>query len=278
MNSSIITLRSGTGLPINCCLKSPSNELNSSLIIFVHGFKGFMNWGGFPYLTDRLCNSGFTVVSFDFSMNGVTLETPTEFSRLDLFAKNTISAELDELGTVIDHFFNKCTKYKINSNKICLIGHSRGGGTAILKASEDERIKALVTLAAVAKLDRYSKTQKEKWKQQGYIEIPNTRTNQLMRMNYTFLEDIDKNSKRLDIKAATGRLKIPALLIHGKEDLAVKCSEATELFERSGKSKTELIIYENTGHTFGIEHPFKGTTQAFEDVINKTTEFLIHKL
>jgi dipeptidyl aminopeptidase/acylaminoacyl peptidase len=237
-----------------------------------------MNWGGFPYLTSKLCESGFSVVSFDFSMNGVTKETPAEFSRLDLFAQNTLTAELDELQIVIDHFWNNSKKYNIDREKICLIGHSRGGGTAILKATEDSRVKALVTLASVATFNRYTDKQMKRWRKVGFIEIPNTRTNQVMRMNVTFLEDIERNSDILDIKSAMSRLKKPALLIHGKEDLAVKFTEAIELFESSDKSLTELHILENSGHTFGIEHPFAGTTEPFEEVINKAAGFLKHNL
>jgi pimeloyl-ACP methyl ester carboxylesterase len=97
-------------------------------------------------------------------------------------------------------------------------------------------------------------------------------------MNKTFLDDIEQNSERLNITNAISSLKIPALIIHGREDLAVKYTDALELYENSDKELTELYIIENTGHTFGTEHPFKGTTKAFEEVIEKTTEFLSKNL
>ena len=45
-------------------------------------------------------------------------------------------------------------KDEIDINNIILIGHSRGGAIAILKASEDARIKKLITWAAVCDLNR----------------------------------------------------------------------------------------------------------------------------
>jgi pimeloyl-ACP methyl ester carboxylesterase len=96
----------------------------------------------------------------------------------------------------------------------------------------------------------------------------------MMRMNVSFLDDIENNSSRLDITGVIGKLKIPALIIHGKEDLAVKYTDAVKLYENSNKELTELFIIDNTGHTFGIEHPFKGTTKAFEEVIDRTVSFL----
>jgi fermentation-respiration switch protein FrsA (DUF1100 family) len=95
-----------------------------------------------------------------------------------------------------------------------------------------------------------------------------------MRMNKTLLEDIEKNHDRLNITKAIRGLKIPAQIIHGKEDLAVKVTDAEKLYDSSDKNLTTLHIIENTGHTFGIEHPFKGTTKAFDDVIGKAVEFL----
>ena len=47
--------------------------------------------------------------------------------------------------------------------------------------------------------DRYTDRLKKEWKDKGYIETENTRTKQMMRFNYTYLEDIEKNREKLDI-------------------------------------------------------------------------------
>jgi len=244
------------------------------LIIFCHGFKGFKDWGGFPYMMEKFAEAGFAAASFNFSHNGVSRENPSEFTRLDLFAENTHTKELEDLQRVIDYFYDNAGKHNIDKNRIALVGHSRGGGAVILKSAEDKRIKAVVTLSSIATVNRYTDEQKKRWREMGYIEIPNLRTKQMMRMNKTFLDDIEQNGGRLNITKSMEKLKIPALIIHGKEDLAVKYTDAVELYENSNKALTELYIIENTGHTFGIEHPFKGTTKAFEKVIGKSVEFL----
>jgi esterase/lipase len=154
------------------------------------------------------------------------------------------------------------------------MGHSRGGGAVILGSAGNKKIRTLVTLSSIASVERYTDEQKRRWRETGYIEIPNTRTGQIMRMNKIFLDDIEQNAEKLNITKAMGKLTIPALIIHGKEDLAVKYSDAEKLYENSNKDLTELCIIKNTGHTFGIEHPFKGTTKAFEEVIEKVTGFL----
>ena len=94
-----------------------------------------------------------------------------------------------------------------------------------------------------------------------------------MHLNITLLEDIEKNIHKLDIKKAISEIKEPILIVHGKEDLSVKYTEAIDIYESSDKRRTELLLIENTGHTFGVVHPFNGTTKPFEIVIDKAKQF-----
>lgn len=244
------------------------------LIVFAHGFKGFKDWGGFPYLCSKLSESGFAVLSFNFTHNGVNNTSPEEFSELDKFAENTHSIELNDYFSVLNYIPELAEKYPVDKDQVGLIGHSRGGGLSIITAAENSGIvKALVTLASVADFDRYTAEQKKRWRQNGSIEMPNTRTNQLMKMNVTLLDDIEKNKERFNITAAVSRLKIPCMIIHGKEDLAVKYTDAEKIYNSSDKEFSELCIIENTGHTFGTEHPFKGSNRSFDEVIVLTTAF-----
>ncbi|MCX7878651.1 MAG: alpha/beta fold hydrolase [Ignavibacteria bacterium] len=276
MNRKIeIILKNSDNLPIGTDIYSGGeHQKRKPFIIFCHGFKGFKDWGGFPYMLERFSKYGFISAGFNFSHNGVTSEAPMDFTRLDLFAKNTISKELDDLNCVIDYFYKNSILYNIDKDKIALIGHSRGGGTSLIKASEDKRIKAIVTLASIAKFDRYTDKIKKEWREKGYIEIPNYRTGQIMRMNVDYLNDLEKNNFRLDIYRAVRNLTIPLLIIHGREDLSVKFTDAEKIYECSDKMISELVILDSTGHTFGTEHPFKGTTAVFDKVIELIVKFL----
>lgn len=258
---------------------SDSNEL--PLVIFCHGFKGFKDWGCFPYMMDKIATENNFCVSFNFSYNGTgdKLEEQSDFTRLDLFAENTFSRELDDLGSVIDFLFTHKDEYNYNTDNITLIGHSRGGGTAILKTAEDKRIKKLIALSSVNNFDRYTDSLKKKWKENGYLEVLNSRTNQMMRQNYTLIEDLEKNQQRLDIQKAIREINVPLLFIHGTQDLSVDYSNSEDLYIRHtennepAKENTELILIENTGHTFGTVHPFAGTTKALEEVITFILDF-----
>ncbi|RMD50707.1 MAG: alpha/beta hydrolase, partial [Ignavibacteria bacterium] len=159
--------------------------------------------------------------------------------------------------------------------KVSVLGHSRGGADSILASWKNENVEKLVTWASIAKLDRYSDRQKEEWKEKGFWEVLNTRTNQLMRLNYSLLEDILKNKDTsLNLERAVSELEIPYLILHGDQDLAVPVDEAKQLYEWSDKENTQIHIIEKTGHTFDIKHPFEETNSKFEQLISLTLNFL----
>lgn len=271
-----IKIKNKNGNTINIDLrypKSPASKL--PLLIFCHGFKGFKDWGCFPYMFDKIADAKIFTVSFNFSLNGVDNEkdNPIDFERLEDFAKNTFSEELDDLGCVLDFLEKEKDKYSYNFDSLILAGHSRGGGIAILKTAEDRRVKKLITLASVAEFNRYGEETKRMWKERGFIEALNTRTKQKMRMNVSLLEDLENNYLRLDIKNAMENANVPTLIMHGTEDLAVEKDEAEALYSLCNKDITKLVILEKTGHTFGAVHPFAGTTPHLEEVIEQIIKF-----
>jgi len=248
------------------------NLETSPCLIFVHGFKGFKDWGFGPYLGKFFADKGFFVVTFNFSHNGVG-ESRTEFDELDKFAENTFSLEISELTELIDAYKNGFFG-KTKNQKIGLVGHSRGGAISLLTASQKKDVDALAVWSSVAKLDRYSERQKENWKKKGVFEVLNQRTKQVMRLNLSLLEDIEKNGDTtLNINRAVADLKRPLLLVHGEQDLAVPIVEGEQLFNWSDKTLTEFQKIPAAGHTFDIKHPFEGSNPKFDKVINLTIDF-----
>ncbi|MCH7974211.1 MAG: alpha/beta fold hydrolase [Bacteroidetes bacterium] len=246
-------------------------------IILVHGFKGFKDWGFGPYIAEYLAKKGFFVITFNFSHNGVG-DNLSEFTELDKFADNTFSLEINELNELISAYL-KGDFCVVENKKIGIIGHSRGGAISLLAAKKNKYVNAVATWSAVSKLDRYSEKQKEKWRKEGVFEVLNTRTKQVMKLNVSLLEDIEQNiNDRLNIEKAVRELNKPLLIAHGEQDLAVSFDEGEKLFEWADKRLTEFYPIENTGHTFDIQHPFKGSNNKFDALLNKTTEFFKRNL
>ena len=165
INKVSLKIKNKTGDDLTTDFRFPeSGKEKLPLVILCHGFKGFKDWGCFPYMMDRIAEEGNFAVSFNFSYNGTGENDfdQSDFTRLNLFAENTFSRELDDLGSIIDHLFENKDKYNYDKGNITLTGHSRGGGIAILKTAEDKRISKLVVLSSVCNFDRYSDTLKKK--------------------------------------------------------------------------------------------------------------------
>lgn len=248
------------------------NLETASCLIFVHGFKGFKDWGFWPYTGKFFADKGFFVLSFNFSHNGIG-ESLTDFTELDKFAKNTFSLELQELNEIIDAYFSGFFG-SISKKAIGILGHSRGGGNALIVSSKRSEIKAVVTWAAVANFNRYTERQAKEWRKNGFFEVLNTRTNQMMRLNISLLEDIEQNKNDLlNLEKATQNLNKPLLIIHGEQDLSVKIEEGEQIYNWSNKELTEFYKIKATGHTFDISHPFTGSNPKFDSVLEKTLNF-----
>ncbi len=227
------------------------------VIIFLHGFKGFKDWGHFPLVAEYLARSGFAVVRFNFSHNGTTPEQPTAFADLEAFGRNTFSQEMKDLSVVIDDIsWRGGTELNCDPSRVGLLGHSRGGGIALLAARHDRRVKAVATWAGVSDLEpRVNPPDVEGWKRDGVLYQLNARTGQQMPLYYSLREDFYANKKLLDIPAAVKRMPVPQLIVHGTADESVPFHEAETMNSWNLLARLEPV--EGANHTFGGKHPWE---------------------
>jgi len=244
-------------------------------VVVVHGFKGFKDWGMFPHLAERLARGGFSAVTFNLSGSGV--DDGGEFSLPDRFGHNTFSAELQDLERVLDALMSGALGVPVPS-ALALVGHSRGGGIAVLQTARDSRVRALVTWAAISRVERWPEDQRGAWRAQGHTEIQNARTGQILPVYTDVLDDIEQNAETLDIAAAAARIRVPWLIIHGTEDESVRFTEAETLKAASRRNKTELLAIERGGHTFGSTHPWRSATAELDTVFDATLDWLAANL
>ena len=93
----------------------------------------------------------FFFIKFNFSHNGGTVENPIDFDDLEAFANNNFTKELDDLEAVINLIkTNKSFNNELDPSNISLVAHSRGAGIILIKASEDKRVKRVITWAGVS--------------------------------------------------------------------------------------------------------------------------------
>lgn len=257
-----------------CAISKRTKPSLSSL--FVHGFKGFKDWGHFDLLAKAFAQQGFVFIKFNFSHNGTTPENPLKFGDLDAFGKNNYIIELNDLEKVIDWALSDPSMaQEVDQDAVYLLGHSRGGGISILKAAEDPRVKKLVTWASVSDfLNRNKKLTIDTWHEKGVVYTFNARTKQQMPLYLQFYETLQAHKERLNVMKAAKRLTIPFLIIHGTKDEAVDLKDAEEL-HRAAKD-SELLVVGEAGHTFGVKHPFEELSfpEHAQFAIERTIHFL----
>jgi alpha-beta hydrolase superfamily lysophospholipase len=240
-------------------------------VIVCHGFKGFAHWAFFPFLARKLSESGLTAITFDFSGSGIGRDRES-FTEAAAFGENTFSRELEDLDLVEDY----ARRMKWIEGRFGLLGHSRGGGMAILfAASEGSNVSALVTWAAISYPNRWSPEDVVTWRRQGYADITNSRTGQVMRLGTALLDDVELHGKnKLNIEAAAKKLKVPWLIIHGTADETVPSTEAEHLHSVSRGIST-LRLIEGAGHAFSAQHPLNEAPPVLEKVVNETVKFFV---
>ncbi|MFK7950297.1 MAG: alpha/beta hydrolase family protein [Saprospiraceae bacterium] len=242
------------------------------IVVFAHGFKGFKDWGTWSKIGEEIVNAGFIFIKMNFSHNGTTPKNPLEFGDLEAFGQNNYEIELDDLGSVLDWINNQniIPNSEVNINKISLIGHSRGGGVAIIKAAEDNRISNLITWASVGTLDWMFKAEMiNKWKENGVHIIVNGRTKQEMPLYYQLYKNFEQNKKRFSTENALKNLNKPHLIIQGTNDPAIPVAAAK--LHQQWNPNAQLVLIENADHVFNGRHPFEG------DKLPKLTQQLVEK-
>jgi pimeloyl-ACP methyl ester carboxylesterase len=244
-------------------------------VVVCHGFKGFMEWGFFPPLADLLVERGFTVIRFNFSGNGMRPGDDL-VTDLEAFRGSTFSQDLADLLRILAAAGTEIAPDHVDPDHLALLGHSRGGGAALLAAAHPDwrdRLRALVTWSAVSTFDRFGEEAKEIWRRGEDVPIANARTGQELPLGRETLDDVECHREELDLHAAAGRRSAPWLIVHGGDDETVPSAEAESL-EGAAAGLCELRLVAGASHTFGAQHPFAGPTPQLIEAMNATQTWL----
>jgi len=249
------------------------NSGGKPIVVFAHGYKGFKDWGAWGLVGEAFVKEGFDFLKFNFSHNGGTVGEPIDFPDLEAFSRNTYTKELEDLKSIskliTETGIEVEGKVKIWDN-IALIGHSRGGGIAILHAANDPAISHLATWASVADFGERFKFDMEAWKRDGVTYVVNGRTKQNMPHLYSYYEDFLEHEEELKIETAAKKMNVPWLIAHGSNDEAVDQSHPKRL--KKWSQNAELFETAGIGHTFGAIHPWpkKELPEALGKVVERT--------
>jgi len=265
-------LASAENLPLRGDVDPPASR--GPVVVCVHGFKGFKDWGFWPETARRLSGSGYCVVRFNFSHSGVG-EDLQSFGEPKLFESGTYSAEVADLRAVIAAIGagQLPSAERMDPSRIGLLGHSRGSvATLAVAASGEFPVRSVALWNPVSRVMWWNREERRQWREKGHWEVVNARTRQVFRISTALLDDAEQNEAALDPAANARRLEVPLLAVVASEDESVPPENGIRLARAAPAGSGSIAEIAGTGHTFGAIHPFAGATPALNQAIQSTRE------
>jgi len=272
MRSEPFSFLNHEGLPIRGDLFSPDN-LPAPVVVCIHGFKGFKDWGFWPEMASRLRGAGYGLVRFNFSHSGIGADLET-FSEVALFESGTYTREVEDLREVLSGLTERRLPGSdgLDVSRVGLLAHSRGSVSALAVAAAGEfPVRSVVLWNPVSSVLWWDEETRRRWREAGFWETVNSRTGQVFRMKTALLDDAEQNRELLHPAVNAGRLHVPLLAVVAAQDETVPAAAGRRIATAAGRfgSVEEIAA---TGHTFGAAHPFTAPTPALEEAIRVTRE------
>lgn len=196
--------------------------------ILLHGWGG--NAATLLPLAQPLHDAGFTVLLFDARCHGRSDED--SFASLPRFAEDMEHA-LDWLQS----------QPQIDPRRIALIGHSVGAGAALLLAARRDEVAAVVSLSAFS----HPHTMMRRFLAAKHVPYIPIGWYSLRYVQHIIGHRFDDIAPVNTIR----RLKCPALLVHGQDDVTVPVTEAHTIYAARPDNRVRLKLIPGTHDDFG---------------------------
>ena len=190
------------------------DKKNSPCIISSHGLLSSKGSEKYVALGEKLSQEGIAMLRFDFRGIGESE------GRIE---EDTISRRMIDLGSAVEFIKSR----RDMKNKIGLLGSSLGGYVSLIKASMEEKIRAVVTWATPFHLDDLKSNKGT----EGH-PLPEE----------AFFEDLPKHQLLPLLPKVSN-----CLVIHGEKDELVPVDQAWQIFNGLGAPK-EIRILEGADH------------------------------
>jgi dipeptidyl aminopeptidase/acylaminoacyl peptidase len=206
-------------------IPSRSGRTPRPAVILAHGWSD--NAASMLPLASMVSEADFGVLAFDSRGHGVSSSD----------GPITLRKFSDDILAAVDYLE---TRPEVDLTALGVIGHSLGGSSALVAASEDSRIRAVVAASAFADIDVMTRAFLT------WLHVPSWPFPRLVRGILeswvgTTLEDLSPRTR-------IARISDPIMLIHGDADRYVPYSDLELLYRSSEKSRVRRLIVPGRGH------------------------------
>ena len=200
---------------------------SKNIVVLGHGVTGNKDRPFVVELGEGLAAAGIPALRFSFSGNGTSEGE---------FTDSTISKEVDDLGTVLD---------VLEGYTVCYVGHSMGGAVGVLRASKDNRIQLLISLAGMVHTQAFAQREfGDVTPDAGFMwDEPDCPLSQ------AYMDDLAEINTVID---CSPQITVPWLLVHGDEDDVVPIEDSHDILAKANGG-VQLITLEGANHVFSDE-------------------------
>lgn len=197
---------------------------SQALVVLGHGVTGNKDRPFVIALGEALAAAGLNALRFSFSGNGASGGR---------FVDSNISKEVDDLGSVLD---------AVGNRPIAYIGHSMGGAVGVVRASQDSRIKFLVSLAGMVHTKAFAEREFGMVKPgAGFMW-----DDESCPLSQAYMDDLSRLNSLSD---RAPKIHAPWLLVHGSEDDVVPIQDSRDILAAAG-ANARLIEIPGSNHVF----------------------------
>jgi len=201
----------------------PGDPTRRELIVIGHGVTSDKERPWSEALSAGLAAEGIASLRIAFSGNGESEGR---------FVDSTITKEVGDLGAVLD---------AVGERPVAYVGHSMGGAVGLLRAVQDPRLVALVSLAPVVHTAEFvTRMFGDLVAGQPILGKPHCPFGEALR------DDLMTIGTTVD---AAAEVRVPWLVVHGEADEVVPAQQSIDLHERSPE-RSELVLLDGVDHSF----------------------------
>jgi len=227
-----VSFKNNKGQVLKADLHLPKEKTDKAVIV-CHGFTGHKDKNFMKAACEDFAEAGFAALRFDFRGNGQSEGK---------FIESYYSNEVSDLKSAVDFIIEKGYK------TIGTMGHSKGGAVVILHSSQDDRVKAVVSVAPVGyppKMKQRMLTKDEIEKLEKGETVTKMRNGVEVSYNKEYIEDLEKQ----DTLDAAKKFKGALLVVHGESDTTISVQEGIDVYNAAQEPK-QMIIIKGADHGF----------------------------
>ena len=200
---------------------------SKNIVVLGHGVTGNKDRPFIVALGEGLAAAGIPALRFSFSGNGASAGK---------FTDSTISKEVDDLGAVLA---------ALEGYTVCYVGHSMGGAVGVLRASGDNRIQLLVSLAGMTHTKAFAQREfGDVTPDEGFMwDDPDCPLSQAYMADLTQIDTVVDRSPQITV---------PWLLVHGDADDVVPIGDSHDILAKAN-NRAQLITLAGANHVFSDE-------------------------